>query len=64
MPATPAYQKKWRESHPHYFRDWMRRNRGTGLIGRGTCIRGMKRIFGAIVSMEYFELLRAVDGGF
>lgn len=50
-----AYQKAWRELHPHYQRDWMRRTRGAKpRILRNSPIK-TRNILGVIVRVNWLE---------
>lgn len=56
--ATAEYMKAWRKKHPGYHRDWMRRHRGTGLVGRNS-MRGMRHILGVAVKLPWLRVTRA-----
>ena len=48
------YMREWRRKHPHYGRDWQRRNRSKAPREDAP----YKRILGAMVGFTYFRPLR------
>jgi hypothetical protein len=54
LPASTEYQRDWRARHPHYGRNWQRRNRDKAPREDAP----YKRILGAMVGFQYFRPLR------